>query len=68
MWLSVATWKDICYYMVQDSSYKGFLNNQTRLTAFELTQLAKENKRKRVDNNFIKACKAVYDDPDADYN
>ena len=67
MWLSVATWRDICYYIVQDRAYKGFLSNQTRLSAFQPTQLARENKRKRVDNNFIKAYKAVYEDPDADF-
>ena len=33
MWLSVATWRDICYYMVQDIAYKEFLRNDMRINA-----------------------------------
>ena len=67
MWLSVATWRDICYYMVQDSAYQGFLRNDTRISAYGPTEMARERKRKRVDEKFIKACKEVYDDPNADF-
>ena len=67
MWLSVATWRDICYYMVQNSAYTGFLKNDTRISAYGPTELAWERKRKRVDDNFIKACKQVYEDSNADF-
>ena len=51
--------------MVQDSAYAGFLRNDTRISAYGPTELAW--KRKRVDDNFIKACKQVYEDPNADF-
>ena len=53
--------------MVQDSAYKGFLGNDTRISAYGPTKLALERKRKKVNHNFIKACKQVYEDPNTDF-
>ena len=57
MWLSMATHRDICYFMVQDREYTGFQTNSTCLQGRGPTLLETKRKRKRAEEIFIQQCK-----------
>ena len=45
MWLSMATYRDICHFMVQDREYTGFQTNSTHLQGRGPTQRGKKSRR-----------------------
>ena len=52
MWLSVATWRDICFHIVQANKYTAFIEN----TGKGPTLLQGRKKEKRIKRDFISSC------------
>ena len=57
MWLSMATHRDICHFMVQDREYTGFQTNSTCLQGRGRTLLQTKRKRKTAEEIFIQQTK-----------
>ena len=58
MWLSVATWRDVCFHIVQSNKYTTFIEN----TGKGPTLLQGRRKEKRIETDFISSCKEKLDD------
>ena len=58
MWLSVATWRDVCFHLVQSNKYTAFIEN----TGKGPTLLQGRRKEKRIERDFISSCKEKLDD------
>ena len=58
MWLSVATWRDVCFHIVQSNKYTAFIEN----TGKGPTLLQGRRKEKRIERDFISSCKEKLDD------
>ena len=57
IWLSMATHRDVCHFMVQDREYTGFQKNTTCLHGRGPTLLETSRKRRKAEEVFIQQCK-----------
>ena len=57
MWLSVATWRDACFHIVQDNKYTTFIENTAKVRGKGPTLLEGRKKQNRIENEFISSCK-----------
>ena len=57
MWLSAAAWRDVCFYIIQDSEYQGFINNTTRSSGKGPNLLQHKQKRDKIERDFVNSCK-----------
>ena len=62
MWLSVATWRDVCFHIVQSNKYTAFIENTGKVTGKGSTLLQGRRKEKRIERDFISSCKEKLDD------
>ena len=61
MWLSVATWRDACFHIVQDNKYTAFLETLPKLEGKGSPYL-KEGKHNRIEKELISSCKEKLED------
>ena len=57
MWLSVATWRDIGFCIVQANKYTAFIENTGKVARKGPTLLQGRRKEKRIERDFISSCK-----------
>ena len=57
MWLSVATWRDVCFHIVQANKYTAFIENTEKVAGKGPTLLQGRRKEKRIERDFISSCK-----------
>ena len=57
IWLSMATHRDVCHFMVQDREYTRFQKNTTCLHGRGTTLLETRKKRRKAEEVFIQQCK-----------
>ena len=57
IWLNVATWRDVCFHIVQANKYTEFTENTGKVAGKGLTLLQGRRKEKRIERNFISSCK-----------
>ena len=57
MWLSVATWRDVCFHIVQANKYTAFIENTGKVAGKGPTLLQGRMKEKRIERDFISSCK-----------
>ena len=57
IWLSMATHRDMCHFMVQDREYTGFQKNTTHLHGRGPSLLETRRKRRKAEEVFIQQCK-----------
>ena len=66
LWLSAAAWRDVCFYIIQDSEYQGFINNTTRSSGKGPNLLQWKQKRDKIERDFVKSCKKKLEDGSVD--
>ena len=57
MWLSVTTWRDVCFHIVQANKYTAFIENTGKVAGKGPTLLQGRRKEKRIKRDFISSCK-----------
>ena len=57
MWLSVATWRNICSHIVQASKYTVSIENTGKVAGKGPTLLQGRRKEKMIEGDFISSCK-----------
>ena len=66
LWLSAATWRDVCFYIVQDREYQGFVDNKTKPSGWRPNLLQRKQKKDEFEKQFINSCKDKLDDESID--
>ena len=66
LWLSAAAWRDVCFYIIQDSEYQGFINNTTKSSGKGPNLLQCKQKRDQTGRDFMKSCKRKLEDGSVD--
>ena len=62
MWLSVATWRDVCFHIVQANKYTAFVENTGKVTGKGPTLIEGRRKEKQIERDFISSCKEKLED------
>ena len=57
MWLSVTTWRDVCFLIVQANKYTAFIEDTGKVAGKGPTLLQGRRKEKRIEIDFISSCK-----------
>ena len=57
MWLSVATWRDVCFHIVQANKYTAFVENTGKVTGKGPTLIEGRRKEKRIETLYLHAKK-----------
>ena len=56
MWLSMATYRDVCFFIIQDQEHIGYQQNTVELTGKGPNLLAQKLQMNKTEKNYIKQC------------
>ena len=56
MWLSMATYQDVCFFIIQDREHIGYQQNTVKSSGKGQNLLAQKLKMNKTEKNYIKQC------------
>ena len=56
MWLSMATYRDVCFFIIQDQEHIGYQQNTVKSSGKGPNLLAQKLKMNKTEKNYIKQC------------
>ena len=56
MWLSMATYCDVCFFIIQDKEHIGYQQNTVKSTGKGQNLLAQKLQMNKAEKNYIKQC------------
>ena len=56
MWLSMATYHDVCFFIIQDQEHIGYQQNTVKSTGKGPNLLAQKLQMNKTEKNYIKQC------------